>query len=160
MIDYQEILKNIERSLATHVKTTPTLLNTPGMSIALKLDPFYYIVLHEPCIRLLSKWCAIKPENIETALVKTGVMILNSDRTQHTISIPVYEEGLGRVLTVNASFITAEFIDKALIFNGAAREGLPVSRMKIVLSEKERLNAFFEGKTPLQGLAFGEPATL
>ncbi|WP_027182992.1 hypothetical protein [Desulfovibrio inopinatus] len=160
MIDYQDILKGIERSLGAHYKTTPTLLNTPGMSIALKLDPFYYLALHEPFIRLVSKWSAILPRNLETALIKTGVMISTPDHTKHTLSLAVFEEGLGRVFTVKASFLTAEFIDKALVYSGAVREGLPVSRMKILFSEKPRLDEFFAEKTPLQGLAFGDPISL
>jgi hypothetical protein len=57
-------------------------------------------------------------------------------------------------MRLTVDFLPAEFIDRAVVLYGGEPSPLPVSRLRVHIREKERLAAFFAGRTPIMDLAF------
>jgi len=157
MIDYTQSLERLERALGEHYQGSSYILGVPGTSLALKVDPFYYLAIQPGFIKYLARWAGMFPERAAQTLLKTGNMLSDAGHTIYTTPVRVYAEGTSETSTVGASFILANFIDKALAMYGGVTDPLPVSGLKIVAGERPRLDFLFQGKTPLQALAFGNP---
>ncbi len=157
LTDYTEKLERLEKALGEQYRASPYILGTPGTSLACKVDPFYYLAIEPGFLKYLSRWTAMLPENVAATLVKTGNMLSDAGHKTHTVPLRVFEEGAGQAVTVNASFVLADFIDRAVVRHGGATGPLPVSRLKIVNEDGPRAAFLFEAKTPLQALVFGKP---
>lgn len=157
MIDYSQLLERLERALGEHYQNSSYILGVPGTSLALKVDPFYYLALQPGFVKYLARWAGMFPARAAQTLLKTGNMLSDAGHTIYSTQVKVYAEGAGEVATVGACFILAECIDKALAMYGGVTTPLPVSGLKIVADERARLDFLFQGKTPLQALAFGNP---
>ena len=157
MIDYGESLERLARALGERYQHSGYILGVPGTSLALKVDPFYYLAIQPGFIKYLSRWAGMFPDRAALALLKTGNMLSDVSHTVYTTPVAVYAEGSGEANTVGASFVLADFIDKALAMHGGQAATPPVSGLKIVASERPKLDFLFQGKTPLQALAFGNP---
>ena len=155
MIDYGDVLSRIEKALGRRYAEAPSILNVPGKSLACKVDQDHYLGLRPGFINVAAKWAGMLPETAEEALVKTGVLLTDRERKPYSGKIRVLEEGGGGILAIHADFIQASFIDKALALYGGQTAPPPISPLRIHVSERDALNVFFDGKTPLQGLAFG-----
>ncbi len=157
MIDYAEALERLSKALGEQYRQSGYILGVPGTSLALKVDPFYYLAIQPGFIKYLARWAGMFPDRAALALLKTGNMLSSADHTVYTTPVAVYAEGAGAANTVGASFVLADFIDKALAMHGGQTASLPVSGLKIVAAERPKLDFLFQGKSPLQALAFGNP---
>lgn len=157
MLDYTRSLERLEKTLGEHFLHSPYILGEFGASLACKVDPFYYLAIQPGFIKYVSRWAAMHPESAEAALVRTGNMLSDKGRTRSTVTLRVYEEGRAAILTVNACFVLASFIDRAVAMHGGLPGGLPVSRLRILEDDRDKTAFLFEGKTPLQSFAFGKP---
>ncbi len=158
LVDYAEILARMERALGRHYAEAPSIINVPGVSVALKIDPLYYLALRPAFGELLGKWAGVTPSRAEETLGRTGNLVLGPGRSRLAAPLVVFEEGSGRVLRLPADFVQAAWIDRALAMYGGETGPAPVSGLRLLASQKEALSGFFQGKTPLAALAFGEPA--
>jgi hypothetical protein len=158
MIDYAQSLERLEKALGEQFRQSPYILGTPGTSLACKVDPFTYLAIQPGFIKYLSRWAGMFPERVEATLVKTGNMLCDATHTVHTVPLRVFAEGAPDAPAgVNASFILATFIDQAVTLHGGADGPLPVSRLRILESDRAAIEPLFAGKTPLAALAFGNP---
>jgi len=157
LVDFSEVLGRLEEALGRHYRESPAILNVPGVSVALKVDPYYYVALRPSFGELLGKWAGVAPERAEETLVRTGNLALGPDRSRYGRPVLVFEEGDHTVRRLAADFVPAEFCDRAVMLYGGETAPLPVSGLRLDSSQRPALEAFFAGKTPLQALAFGVP---
>jgi hypothetical protein len=158
LVDFSEILTRLEQALGRHYRLSPSLLNLPGISVALKLDPFYYLTLRPIFGELLGKMGrrdAGKGRRDPGAHGQSGG---RPGRTRYPEPLAVFEEGTRSVLRLTADFVPAPWLDRVLIRYGGAVAPLPVSGLRLVVDQRPALEAFLAGMTPLAALAFGEPA--
>lgn len=153
LIDYQDIVSRLQQGLGQAFRDTPWILNLPGKSVACKVDQFHYIAIMPGFIDKLSAWANVEPEVAIESLVRTGNFITKAPERE-----PVASLGLtwnGKTFDVEAAFVDADFIDRALRFYGGLESLLSVSDLRISSSCREQVEDFFEGKTPPQSLAYG-----
>jgi len=158
LVDYADTLSRLEQALGRHYAASPSILNVPGVSVALKIDPFYYLALRPTFFELLGKWAAVPPSRVEETLARTGNLVLGPGHGRYDKPIAVFEEGTNAVLKLSADFVPAEYIDRALVMYGNEAGPLPVSSLRLVDSQRDALAGHFVGKTPLAALAFGTTA--
>lgn len=158
LVDYAEILSRMEQALGRHFAKSPSILNEPGVSVAVKLDPFYYLALRPTFGELLGKWAGVAPSRVVETLMRTGNMVLGPGHSRYTKPLTAFVEGSGAPLRLTADFVAAEWIDRAVLMYGGQSAPLPVSSLRLDAGQKGELAAFFEGMTPLAALAFGNPA--
>ncbi|MFZ5810422.1 MAG: hypothetical protein ACOY4F_00085 [Thermodesulfobacteriota bacterium] len=154
MIDYAEILPRIEKALGERHRVNPDLFNVPGSSLACKVDPFLYVALRPAFVAFAAKWAGVSHAVAEETLMRTGNLLLGPDRARLGGPLDVLADDSGRVMRLTVDFIPAEFIDRAVVLYGGEPGPLPVSRLRVHIREKERLAAFFAGRTPIMDLAF------
>ena len=159
LVDYADTLSRLVEALGRHFAASPSIINVPGVSVALKIDPFYYLVLRPTFFELLGKWAAVPPTRVEETLARTGNLVLGPGRTRYDKLLAVFEEGTRSVLKLSADFVPAEWNDRAVVMYGNEPGPLPVSSLRLVDSQREALGAHFAGMTPLAALAYGAPAT-
>ncbi|MHC1713043.1 MAG: hypothetical protein AB9872_12930 [Solidesulfovibrio sp.] len=157
LVDYAEILSRMEQALGRHFAQSPSILNVPGVSVALKIDPFYYLALRPTFGELLGKWAGVPPARAEETLLRTGNMVLGPGRARYPQPLLVFEEGTGVTLRLAADFVPASFIDRAVTMYGGEAGPLSVSGLRLLASQKDSLAAFFQDTTPIESLAYGEP---
>jgi len=157
LVDFSEVLTRLLEALGRHYRESPTILNVPGVSVALKIDPFYYLALRPSFGELLGKWAGVAPARVEETLARTGNLILGPDRERYAEPLLVYEEGSASVLRLAADFVPAAFCDRAVNLYGGEPGPLPVCGLRLAADQRPGLSAFFAGKTPLQALVFGTP---
>lgn len=157
LVDYGEVLGRLEAALGRHWRDNPSLLNVPGLSVAMKIDPFYYLALRPSFCTLLGKWAGVTPTRVEETLTRTGNLSLGPDRARYGEPLAVFEEGGTAVVRLAADLVPAGFCDRALALYGGATAPLPVSRLRLVADQRPALDAFLAGKTVLSALAFGRP---
>jgi hypothetical protein len=158
LVDYADILTRIERGLGRSYAEFPTILNVPGASAALKLDPYYYLALRPLFFELLGKWAAVPPTRVEETLIRTGNLVLGPGKTRYPRPLAAFEESTGTRLQLTADFVPAACIDRAVVLYGGSPGPLPVSGLRLIAAQREALDAFFAETTPLAALCFGEPA--
>jgi hypothetical protein len=158
LVDYGDILSRMEQALGRHFAQSPSILNVPGVSLALKIDPFYYLALRPTFGELLGKWAGVPPSRVEETLIRTGNMVLGPGRVRYPQPLLVFEEGTGGTLRLTADFVPASFIDRAVTMYGGEAGPLSVSGLRLVASQRNALTAFFQDITPIEALAYGEPA--
>ena len=157
LVDYADILSRLEKGLGRHFAESPSIVNVPGVSVALKIDPFYYLVLRPAFFELLGKWAAVPPARVEETLARTGNLVLGPARKGYEKPVLVYEEGTATVLKLPAEFVPAELIDRAVVLYGNEPGPLSVSGLRLVASQRDALAGHFTGVTELAALAFGTP---
>ncbi|WP_300161703.1 hypothetical protein [Solidesulfovibrio sp.] len=158
LVDYAETLTRLERALGRSYAETPSILNVPGASAALKLDPFYYLALRPVFFELLGKWAAVPPSRVEETFARTGNLVLGPGKTRYPRPLTAFEEGTGTRLQLTADFVPAACIDRAVVMYGGSPGPLPVAGLRLAADQREALAAFFAETTPLAALCFGEPA--
>ena len=157
LVDYAEILSRLEQALGRHYAHTPSILNVPGVSVALKIDPFYYLALRPAFGELLGKWAAVPPARVEETLSRTGNLVLGPGRSRYPKPIVVFEDGTAATRALTADFVPAQCIDRAVVMYGGEPGPLPVAGLRLHAGQKEALAAFFQGMTPIAALAYGLP---
>lgn len=150
--DYADTLQRVQRALGKGFAEEPWILNMPGRSIACKIDQYYYLAIMPVFVDHLSRLGGSFPDKVTEALVKTGNFITKGPDRDPVLSLTVGWGG--RPVTLRAAFVDADFIDRAVKTYGGFGSVLNVSELKISGAEREKVDAFFEGKTPPQKLAY------
>lgn len=150
--DYTEIVERLQQVLGKGFAEEPWLLNLPGKSVACKIDQYYYLAVMPGFLDTLGRLGGLFPDQVREALVKTGNFITKAPARDPLLSLTV--SWGGRSVTVKGAFVDADFIDRAVKTYGGMSSVLNVSDLKISEHDKERIEAFFEGKTPPQSLAY------
>ncbi|MDD4953070.1 MAG: hypothetical protein PHV85_11015 [Desulfovibrionaceae bacterium] len=153
--DYQAIVSRLQQALGRAYAETPYILNVPGRSVACKLEPHYYLALQPAFCEALARWSGVMPATVVEALVKTGLIITRPPERRHLLDLEV--SWGGESMKVGASFVDADFIDRALLLYGGLGHGLEVADLKIKASCRPRLEKFFENKDPLKDFVFEGP---
>jgi hypothetical protein len=149
MIDYAEIVNAMQKGVAEAFADNPALLNEPGLSLACKIDPFYYLAIYPGFRDFFVKRCGLAPAKVEEALIKTGMLITRGSDRSPSLRLKVqwaYRPGLERRGELEAAFINASFIDHALALYAKASEP-SVSELRLSAGERVRVERFLAGKT-------------
>ncbi|MCJ2163144.1 MULTISPECIES: hypothetical protein [unclassified Pseudodesulfovibrio] len=152
LADYTGSVERLQQTLGRGFAAEPWVLNMPGRSIACKIDQYYYLAVMPAFIETLGRMGGMFPDQVREALVRTGNFITKAPERDPVISLTVSWGGRG--VTVNGAFVDADFIDRAVKTYGGLAAVLNVSDLKISSDDRERIEAFFEDKTPPQALAY------
>ncbi|BCS86776.1 hypothetical protein [Pseudodesulfovibrio sediminis] len=150
--NYTEVVERLQQTLGKGFAEEPWTLNLPGKSIACKIDQYYYLAVMPAFIERLGRMGGMFPDQVQEALVKTGNLITRAPERDPLLSLSVGWGGKG--VTIKGAFVDADFIDRAVKTYGGLPSVLNVSDLKISEHEREKVEAFFEGKTPPQSLAY------
>lgn len=150
--DFTEAGGRLQRALGKGFAEEPWLLNIPGKSIACKIDQYYYLAVMPAFTEQLGRLGGMFPDQVTEALVKTGNFITKGPDRDPLVPLTVSWGGKG--VRLNAAFVDADFIDRAVKTYGGMASVLNVSDLKISSEDKEGVEDLFEGKTPPQKLAY------
>ena len=89
MIDYAESLERLGKALGEHYRQSGYILGVPGTSLALKVDPFYYLAIQPGFTKYLARWAGMFPDRAALALVKTGNMLSDASHTVYTTPVAI-----------------------------------------------------------------------
>ena len=152
LTDYQELVPRLQRALARVFTQAPWVLNTPGRSVACKIDPLYYLAPQPGFTESLARWAGVLPARVDEALVKTGNIITSPpDRLPWLVVRVVFG---GREQGMRASFIDADFVERGLKLYAGFEGGLPISDLRLAEASRPSVQALFAGKTAPQDFAF------
>ncbi len=173
LTDYADALQRLQKGLAAQYAKAPSILNEPGMSVAMKLDQNYWLVVEPLFSTSLAKWSGMLPATALDTLTRTGNMITGrvpggaqdagegGAARPHVLALSVSWPSQPQGVTVRAAFVLADFIERALAIHGeteAARAAShSLSDLRIRAPERDRVQAFFEGKTPPGRWAYDVP---
>jgi len=150
--DYAATLERLQQGLGKGFAEEPWILNMPGKSIACKIDQYYYLAVMPAFVDQLGRMGGTFPDTVTEALVRTGNFITKAPERDPLLPLTV---GWGtRPVTLKAAFVDADFIDRAVKTYGGMSSVLNVSDLKISEADRGKVEAFFEGKTPPQKLAY------
>lgn len=152
LTDYQDALTRLQKGLASGYAGSPQAINVPGQSLACKVDTDYYLALEPVFTEILSRWAVSFPQAVQETLVHTGSMVFCRPLSTHIIPLTVNWEG--RDFEVQAAFLSADFVDRALKLYAGVAEPMPVSALRIRADERAAVEAFFGDKTPPNSLAY------
>lgn len=154
--DHAERVDRLQRSLAAAWLERPELLNQPGSALACKIDPHYYLGLHPGFVDFLAKTAGMFQKNVRQSLLRTGNLLANAEGGADSIVLQVLWEDGGnlRRARLESCFIHNSFIDRALLLYGRQSQELPISTLAIAGEDEQKAQAFLEGRTQLQGMAF------
>jgi hypothetical protein len=150
--DYAENVERVQRALGKGFAEEPWMLNLPGRSIACKIDHLHYLVVMPAFVEQLGRLGGMFPDQVTESLVRTGNFITKAPDRDPVIALTV--SWGGRAITVNAAFVDADFIDRALKTYGNLTVPLNLSDLRISSADRERVEAFFEDKTLPQALVY------
>lgn len=150
--DYQDSLTRLQKGMANAYKQSPQVLNVPGQSVACKVDPNYYLALEPVFTEILARWAISFPDSVLETLSHTGSVVVCKPMATHVIPLTV--SWGGRDYEIQAAFLLADFVDRALKLYAGVADPLPVSELRIRADEKNAVEAFFAGLTPPGNVAF------
>lgn len=150
--DYQDALTRLQKGLAQAYRDSPQVLNVPGQSVACKVDPEYYLALEPVFTEILARWAVSFPESVLETLKRTGNVVVCKPLSTHIIPLSVTWDG--RDFEVQAMFLLADFVDRALKLYAGATAPLPVADLRIRTADRKALEAFFGGSTPPGSVAY------
>lgn len=152
--DYKIRIDRLQQGLGKAFVENPFILNIPGKSIALKVDPYYYVAFEPAFTENLSRFGVMLKKNVRETLVRTGNLVTHPETRSPIIKIRM--KWNDRNYNMNVCFVESGFIDQALKIYGGVKEEIGLSEISILESEKERLEKFFGERTPLKSVAFVE----
>ncbi|MBG0775493.1 MAG: hypothetical protein H0S85_03560 [Desulfovibrionaceae bacterium] len=152
MIDYTGVLDAVQQALAARVARRPELINTPGRSLACKIDYNYYLGLDPQFVDATAAWAGLEPALVRAALVRTGDLITSPDDREGRLTLTVAWPG-GRT-RIGACLLHSNCIDRALYLYAGTAGPLPISELRIDPAFRAALDRFLEGKSPLEAVAF------
>lgn len=152
--DYSESIHRLGKGLGRAFQRSPMVLGVPGMSIAVKIDPLYYIAVMPAFINRVAEWSGMFPHSAREALMHTGNLIASGDERQTVLNLHVVWGPQPIVKHIRASFILADFVDRALRMHGNRPDPMPVADLRILAEDRELVDAFFKEKTSLDKTAF------
>lgn len=150
--DYQDSLTRLQKGMANAYKQSPQVLNVPGQSVACKVDPNYYLALEPVFSEILARWAISFPDSVLETLTHTGSVVVCKPMATHVIPLTV--NWGGRDYEIQAAFLQADFVGRALKLYAGVADPLPVSELRIRADERAAVEAFFAGLTPPGGVAF------
>jgi hypothetical protein len=150
--DYQDSLTRLQKGMANAFRQTPQVLNVPGQSAACKVDPNYYLALEPVFTDILARWAILFPDSVLETLTHTGSVVVCKPLATHVIPLTVTWGG--RDYEIQAAFLQADFVDRALKLYAGQADPLPVSELRIRADERAAVEAFFVGLTPPGAVAF------
>ncbi|EPR38666.1 hypothetical protein dsx2_0475 [Desulfovibrio sp. X2] len=148
LTDYAETLDRLQKGLAAQYEKFPGILNEPGTSVALKIDQNYWLAVEPLFSTSLAKWSGVFPETALTTLTRTGNMITRASDRAHSLLLAVTWPGRPQGAEILASFVLAEFVERAISLYGGRDVAHTLSDLKVMAGERGKVQAFFEGKTP------------
>jgi hypothetical protein len=150
--DYTDNIERLQKTLGKAFANEPWILNMPGKSVACKIDHLYYLAIMPAFVEQLGRSGGLFPDHVLESLIKTGNMITKAPQRDPLLSLTV---GWGtRPVTIKAAFVDADFIDRGVKIYGGMSSVLNVSELKISSADKQKIEVFFEGKTPPQDLVY------
>lgn len=152
--DYKIRIDRLQQGLGKAFVENPFILNIPGKSIALKVDPYYYVAFEPAFTENLSRFGVMLKKNVRDTLVRTGNLVTHPETRSPIIKIRM--KWNDRNYAMNVCFVESGFIDQALKIYGGVKDEIGLSEISIHESEKERLEKFFGERTPLKSVAFVE----
>ncbi len=150
--DYQDALTRLQKGLAQAYRESPQVLNVPGQSVACKVDPEYYLALEPVFTEVMARWAVSFPESVLETLTRTGNVVVCKPLSTHVIPLSV--SWGGRDFEVQAMFLLADFVERALKLYAGAAAPLPVSDLRIRLDDRKAVEAFFGTSTPPNSVAY------
>lgn len=154
--DYAQIVDRLSRGLGKAYAKSPMILGVPGMSLAVKIDPYYYLAILPAFLSRLGQWAGVFPDTATEALAKTGNLI-TGQQGDHQLPLTVLWGEPPITRRINAAFVPAEFIERALKLYGAEPRPLPVADLRILEQEKEHVDLFMCHITRIDKTAFARP---
>lgn len=152
LTDYQELVPRLQRALARAFVRAPWVLNMPGRSVACKIDPLYYLAPQPGFRESLARWTGVLPERVDEALVRTGNIITSPpERAPWLVLRVVYG---GREQGLRASFLDADFVERALRLYAGMETGLPLSELHLAEASRDEVVRLFADKTLPAGMAW------
>lgn len=152
--DYKNRVDRLQKGLGKAFAENPFILNIPGKSIALKMDPYYYVAFEPAFTENLSKFGVMLQKNVRDTLVRTGNLVTDPETRNPIIKIRM--KWNDRSYAMSVCFVESGFIDQALKIYGGVKEEIGLSEIRILASERERLEKFFGDRTLLKSVAFVE----
>jgi len=150
--DHQDALTRLQKGLAGGYQHSPQVINTPGQSLVCKVDPDYYLALEPIFTEILARWAVSFPQSVLETLVHTGNLVFCKPMGTHVIPLTLTWDG--RDFEVQAAFLQADFVDRALKLYAGQLQPLPVSELRIRAGERAAVEAFFGEKTPPGAVAY------
>jgi hypothetical protein len=150
--DYQDSLTRLQKGLASGYQQSPHVINVPGQALACKVDPNYYLALEPIFTEILARWAVSFPQGVLETLVHTGNLVFCKAVGTHIIPLTLTWED--KDFEVQAAFLQADFVDRALKLYAGVAEPLPVSALRIRADERKAVEAFFGDKTPPAAVAY------
>jgi len=150
--DYQDSLTRLQKGLASGYQQSPQVINVPGQSLVCKVDPDYYLALEPIFTEILARWAVSFPQGVQETLVHTGNLVFCEPFNTHIIPLTLTWDD--KDFEVQAAFLRADFVDRALKLYAGLADPLPVSALRIRNAERKAVEAFFGGKTPPSDVAF------
>lgn len=151
MIDYSQVVNDLQRELAQRAAEDPRLFNVPGVSLACRIDPWYFVGPHPGLVERMASWRSLRPVKVREALVRTGDLV--TAPPERKVSLTLGLTWAAQRATMEVCFLHASFVDRALALYGRS-EPPPVSPLRIAAEDRGRVEAFLAGKTMVESLAF------
>lgn len=154
--DYSEILERLQKGLGRAFRESPLVVGVPGVSVAVKIDPNYYLAVMPAFLSRVAEWSGMFPDTAEEVLTRTGNLITGADGACRTPLTVVWgTPPISR--RVNAAFVLAEFVDRSLKLYGQQPSLMPVADLRIAADDREAVARFFDTKTCVDKTAFTQP---
>jgi len=152
MRDFADLTDRVQRGLGKAYAASPQILNAPGRSVAVKIDPLYYLALWPAFAEHIGRFAGALPRTVEEALVRSGNLM--SAGPNRRAALPLRLVWPGGAAAVSAAFLLADFVERGLALYGDAPDPLPVSPVRIHREDRAAVLDFFAGKTPPHDSAF------
>ncbi|WP_432735668.1 hypothetical protein [Maridesulfovibrio sp. FT414] len=152
--DYKTRVDRLQKGLGKAFAENPFVLNIPGKSIALKVDPYYYVAFEPAFTENLSRFGVMLQKNVRDTLVRTGNLVTDQESRNPIIKIRM--KWNDRMYVMPVCFVESGFIDQALKMYGGVTGEIGLSEIRILEVERERLEKFFGERTLLKSVAFVE----
>ncbi|WP_320169369.1 hypothetical protein [Maridesulfovibrio sp.] len=150
--DYKSRIDRLQKGLGKAFAENPFILNIPGKSIALKVDPYYYVAFEPAFTENLSRFGVMLQKNVRDTLVRTGNLVTDQQTRNPIVKIRMkWDE---RTYSMQVCFVESGFIDQALKIYGGVKAEIGLAEIRILSSERERLEKFFGERTLLKSVAF------
>jgi len=152
MKDYTRILDQLQRGLGRAWRESGMILGVPGVSVAVKIDPYHYLAVQPAFLERLGRWAATAPDTACEALLRSGNLLAGEAGHVLAVSAVWGQPPLAR--RVRASFVLAGFVDRALLLYGNEPAPPPVADLRIAAHDRPLVDAFLQGKTSIDKTAF------
>ncbi|NJB68795.1 hypothetical protein GGQ74_002468 [Desulfobaculum xiamenense] len=152
--DYTQTLDRLQMGLGRAYMRSPSILGIPGMSIAVKIDPNYYLAVMPAFIHRMAEWGGMFPDTAEDALMRTGNLITSGPDRDYLLELGVVWGIPPVTKRIRCALVLAEFVDRALRLHGRRAAPLPVADLRVIAADRERVDSFLDDKTPLDKTAF------